>query len=81
MKMIILSAIGLALVSGIAIGQHTPRFEAIYTQYLEDRYGYGYISNFSVFHDKDTGQEIVCIERSTYDSNSCYLTGRKWGGN
>jgi hypothetical protein len=40
-------------------------------------------SVFTVFHDKTTGQEIVCIMSSTSvsGSSSCYLTGRKWGGN
>lgn len=71
-RLIILGAIGIALVAGIAIGQRTPRFELIYTESLED-------IAFHVYHDKDTGQEIVCGR--PYDSHtySCYLTGRKWG--
>lgn len=83
MKMIILSALGLALVSGIAIGQHTPRFELIYDEEVTSNIGMGMPSVFTVFHDKTTGQEIVCIMASTSisGSSSCYLTGRKWGGN
>lgn len=37
--------------------------------------------NFRVFHDVETGQEIVCAEGPINRWNrvdSCYLTGRKW---
>jgi hypothetical protein len=54
----------------------TPRFEHIYEEYLD----HGIDSaDFEVYHDKVTGQELVCVEaHSRYDANSCYLTGRKW---
>jgi hypothetical protein len=80
MTKIILGALGLALICGIAIGQHMPRFEFIYRQDVgDDRSG---PNVFTVFHDTATGQEIVCIVASSSisGSSSCYLTGRKWGG-
>ncbi len=82
MKIIILGAIGIALVAGIAIGQHSPRFELIDEQKVLEPHSYIQLDTvFTVFHDRDTGQEIVCILRGdSYDSSSCYLTGRRWGG-
>ncbi len=79
MKIVILGAIGVALVAGIAICQHTNRFEVIYREDVPSTYGGP--SGFTVFHDKTTGQEIVCIMASTSlsGSSSCYLTGRRWG--
>lgn len=80
MKMTIFGAIGLALVVGMAMGQQTNRFEFVYREDVSGTYGGP--SGFTVFHDKTTGQEIVCIMASTSitGSSSCYLTGRKWGG-
>lgn len=79
MKSLHLALIGLTLVSGVAIGQHQPRFEQVYNQAMKNDSLMGYETIFTVFHDKDTGQEIVCIMRnSSTASNSCYLTGRKW---
>lgn len=65
---------------GYAIGDQTPRFEFIYDQLL---IGEHIDNHFTVYHDRSTGQEIVCI----YDNGgrlnvpspeSCYLSGRKW---
>jgi hypothetical protein len=80
MRILVIGAIGIALLAGIAIGQHTNRFEYIYREDVQGTYGGP--SGFTVFHDKTTGQEIVCIMASTSitGTSSCYLTGRKWGG-
>lgn len=77
-KIMILSIVGLALATGIAIGQHGVRFERIYVEAVDDDLSYGGKANFTVFHDKQTGQEILCISHGTYDSESCLMTGRKW---
>ena len=62
-----------ALLIGVAIGQTTPRFEHIYDQDIITRTG---TSTFTVIHDKETKQEIVCVY--AFSGVSCYTTGRKW---
>ena len=64
-----------------------PRFEMVYTETAPNyrlgdpinRVGPDVYANdhFVVWHDKETGQEIVCLVR-TNSSPSCWLTGRKW---
>lgn len=75
----------LALVTGIGMGsviaQNQPRFEHVYTSPWIDYIIGGNIFRskaFIVFHDRETGQEIVCVDGSAYAAESCYLTGRKW---
>jgi hypothetical protein len=58
-----------------------PRFERIYRQTLDSPTpNYGDTMIFDVLHDRETGQETVCIRR-VWDNQSvsCYLTGRTWG--
>jgi len=79
-NLILLGVVSVALAAGIAIGQRTPRFERLYAEEIDEGSPLAMKAIFVVFHDRATGQEIVRIERgSSYDSNSCYLTGRKWG--
>jgi hypothetical protein len=78
MKYVLIVICALSLIfAGIAIGQVSPRFEHVYTQTLELD---GFQSTmFNVYHDKSSGQEIVCVlSGQTYASAQCYLTGRKW---
>jgi hypothetical protein len=51
-----------------------PRFEAVYIEKHPEQGTY--VDAIEVWHDKETGQEIVCIEG--YRKASCYLTGRVW---
>jgi hypothetical protein len=61
-----------------------PRFERIYSEDL-DRGGQPRLSgdNFYrivIYHDRETGQEIACMDMTRRDAGgSCWLTGRKWG--
>lgn len=54
-----------------------PRFEHIYTES-----GDAHILRWEVFHDRETGQEIVCAFPTTTlgsaEKTSCWLTGRNW---
>jgi hypothetical protein len=38
---------------------------------------------FTVIHDRESGQEVVCVNVAEYGGNnrpvSCYPTGRSWG--
>ena len=71
MKYVLVVIVGICLIAtGIAVGQHTPRFEHVITQTVDTPYATLYLN---VLHDRDTGQEIVCV-----DHESCYLTGRRW---
>lgn len=72
MKLVILTIMCMYLIfTGVVVGQITPRFEFIYSQRLNS--SPLYIYDIEVLHDKDTGQEVVCI-----NGKSCYPTGRKW---
>lgn len=71
MKYVLIVICALSLIfAGVAVGQNTPRFEHIYTQWVDAG---PWNTCFEVYHDTNTGQEIVCI-----GGKSCYLTGRKW---
>ena len=76
-KMVYWIFIGAALLCGMAIGQHRNRFEYVYDQAvpagesLKD-------FRFIVFHDRDTGQEIVCTVAGGVGGPSCWPSGRKW---
>jgi hypothetical protein len=56
------------------------RFEHVYTSQGIDYgiNGFHRTKVFVVFHDKETGQEIVCVDSLEFGAESCYLTGRKW---
>lgn len=69
--------VGILLVLSISSSDNVkagsrPRFEMILDQYHEPKN-----HSFEVFHDKETGQEIVCVYGGL-DMASCYLTGRSW---
>jgi hypothetical protein len=53
-----------------------PRFEKV----LDEKHDKDYwTTRFYVWHDRETGQEIVCVYNSYGDGvGGCYLTGRKW---
>ena len=59
--------------------QSKQRFEIVSYQ---DTVGIGNVAKeFEVWHDGETGQEIVCVAGPGGNSTplSCYLTGRTWG--
>jgi len=65
---------------GMAIGESRPRFEQIY---YEDHYKNPFGSTmvpqaFYVWHDKESGQEIVCAIGYSANPISCWPTGRNW---
>jgi hypothetical protein len=74
-KFLLPAVIALVLCAGIVFGQARPRFEQTYEQEIGGPMG----RTFEVYHDKDTGQEIVCA-RVSYNSSgySCFLSGRSW---
>lgn len=49
-----------------------PRFEFLLWEDMK-----GMNASFQVYHDKETGQEIVCV-MDKLAAPSCYLTGRSW---
>ena len=51
-----------------------PRFETVYIEKHPEQGTF--VDQVEVWHDKETGQEIVCVEG--YRRGSCYLTGRVW---
>jgi hypothetical protein len=63
------SVIPSALAAAEEVKNPRPRFEKLYNE-----------GKFNVWHDRETGQEIVCVEQygSRDPSNSCWITGRKW---
>lgn len=74
-KLGILAGMFLCACAGVLIGQTATRFDRIYTENINAPHGF---SEFNVFHDKETGQEIVCVTGGLDGSMSCYLSGRKW---
>lgn len=51
-----------------------PRFEKIYTQYIDGMY-------LEVFRDREIGQEFICSRPSKWNNDygvGCFLTGRAW---
>lgn len=48
-----------------------PRFEQIY----EESVGH---STFSVYHDKESGQEFVCNYGLVDSARTCWPSGRSW---
>lgn len=53
-----------------------PRFELLSKQYHAVGDNNPWASIFKVYHDRETGQEVVCV---TVDrGGGCYLTGRNW---
>jgi hypothetical protein len=58
-----------------------PRFEFVYDEVKDDN-SFGFV----VYHDRETGQEIVCLKdvldnnfgRRIAVSRTCWTTGRTW---
>lgn len=66
----------LVLGVGVFVGQNRPRFEHVYTQFMDETNAY-----FEVYHDLDTGGEIVCVGPTrNIAGQSCFLSGRNWKG-
>jgi hypothetical protein len=57
--------------------QNRSRFQLIDDEVGPEPKGWWTGLEFEVFHDTQTGQEVICIEGG-YAEGSCYLTGRKW---
>lgn len=56
-----------------------PRFEKISAENLGPETGYwNFYAAFDVFHDKETGNEIVCVTKAGTGRFSCFETGRSW---
>ena len=65
------------LIGGTIIAESRPRFEHIYSQDLN--LDGAEKDTFNVVHDRDTGQELVCVTTTNrYNGATCYLTGRRW---
>lgn len=72
----------IGVVVGIVKGQQTPRprFELM----LDEVTNWGIehrqwsVDNIQVIHDKETGDEIVCVFAHAFSAMSCYKTGRSW---
>lgn len=53
-----------------------PRFEFLSKQYPAVGEKGPFANVFKVYHDRETGQEIVCV--SVDRGGGCYTTGRNW---
>jgi hypothetical protein len=80
-------AIALVILGAFAFSQDNGlRFERLLDEHKDARYNHAAV--FEVWHDKVSGQEIICI--GSRDSNntggldgrayplSCFLSGRNW---
>jgi len=82
-----IAAVAILILIGVLIGRaaewRPKRFEEIYSQVMPPTQGDNNAASttFRVFHDTETGQEVVCLEGAVNRWNrvdSCYLTGRSW---
>jgi hypothetical protein len=64
---------------GIAVSENSPRFKHIktYTWTYSTGTSAGYDKIFTVFHDEESGNEIICVDEP-HGGPSCFLSGRNW---
>lgn len=82
--LLVLTLLGVFWAADSSHAQNKIRFQEIYDESKPNAQNDSSANdslNFRVFHDNETGQEIVCAEGPINRWNrvdSCYLTGRKW---
>lgn len=77
---VILGMVVMWWLSGSVRASENSRFEHIYTSPWVFASGTtaGYDKRFVVYHDKDSGNEIICADEDARGSLSCFLSGRNW---
>lgn len=58
---------------GSSVARPRPRMELIYDERTQD----DWMIKWQVWHDKESGQELLC-GFSSFKNSSCVLTGRSW---
>ncbi len=74
MKKKILLAVALILTGYVLHAEVQPRFEQLLSE------NHGDYAKIRVWHDRETGQEFICVYSGVDLGNSvsCFATGRSW---
>jgi len=76
MLMVVLGLAIRGVVAMVSENPPRPRFEHVMYEYHPQNDGF--IAAFQVWHDLETGQEVVCARGGGGISVSCWPTGRSW---